>query len=439
MASATEDRLVTAIGASEGAGSGRRVLFGAISILFLLASTAVRLLAGFVLLKYLAFRFGPGTFGVLTQVMGVTALFYMFAGGGISNGLIHKISAAPSDAQQRRWMSAGATVNALASVMLAVVAGALAWFGAERIFGDAGYRWVFIVIVGGQFVMGFGALVLAYFSGIGDNRAFAIAQIAGNLLSLLLLVVLAEGFGLRGAMFGLVLGPACVGIVALWQFSLRGGSSEMFRLTSDRSLLANLMSYATLTACALTAIPFAQLLIRVDMSERLTWTDVGYWQAVAKLSEGYMLFVGVVLINYLLPQLSRLEPPQARRALLRFGAALLAIFALAGVVIYLARDSIIVIVYSRQFLPASDLVAPQLLGDAFKIAAFLPYYYLLSRGHVLIIAVAELLQGIGLYGLYYAFVPSGTGAAPVYSHAVTSALLLGLMLALSLITQRQRD
>ena len=123
------------------AGSTRRsALFDFAPLLFLGVSTTVRLVAGFVLLKYLALQFGPSTFGLLTQVMGVAAIFYMFAGGGITNGLIRNISAAHSAEEQDRWMSAGITISALTSVALGVIAITLGLLDGGAILGDPSYR-----------------------------------------------------------------------------------------------------------------------------------------------------------------------------------------------------------------------------------------------------------------------------------------------------------
>src|SRR4030095_13966462 len=165
-----------------------RTLFDSSPSLFLVLSTAVRLAAGLVLLKYLAWQFGPSTFGLLTQVMGVAAVFYLFAGGGITNGVIRNVSAASSEDERRRWMSAANTINILSSIGLAAVAIMLALFGSSAIFGEGDYAPVFVGIAAAQILVGFGNLFLAYFSGIGDNRTFATVQIVANILSLLLLV-----------------------------------------------------------------------------------------------------------------------------------------------------------------------------------------------------------------------------------------------------------
>src|SRR5262249_14137409 len=68
--------------------------------------------------------------------MGVAAIFYMFAGGGITNGLIRNISAAHLAEEHDRWMSAGITISALTSVALAVIATTLGLFDGGAILGD---------------------------------------------------------------------------------------------------------------------------------------------------------------------------------------------------------------------------------------------------------------------------------------------------------------
>jgi O-antigen/teichoic acid export membrane protein len=409
----------------------RRALLDAPPYLFLVLSTAVRLAAGLVLLKYLAWQFGPSTFGLLTQVMGVAAVFYMFAGGGITNGVIRNISATSSEVERRRWMSAGTTITVVSSIALAAVAVALALFGGSAIFGDPDYAPVFVGIAAAQILVGFGNLVLAYFSGIGDNRTFAVVQIVANISSLLLLVALTEGVGLGGAVFGLVVAPTTIGAVALWCFFRQVAHHGMFRIAWDRPLLKDLLSYAAVMASSVTAVPIAQLFIRTDMSERLGWNAVGYWQAVAKLSDAYMLFIGVILINYLLPQLSnRHEAASALRMLLRFGTLLLGLSVMASGVIYAVRDYLLLIVYSEQFLAASDFVLPQLVGDTFKVATLLLYYYFMSRGRVLIVFVSELTLGGALYVLYLVLAPSYGAIAPIYAYAAAYAALLLVMLGL---------
>jgi O-antigen/teichoic acid export membrane protein len=383
-----------------------------------------------VLLKFLASQFGPSAFGELTQIMGVAAIFYMFAGGGISSGLIRNLSATGSDSERQSWLSAAVTINILASALLAIVAIVLALLGGGAVFGDPTYRFCYFAIALGQIFVGMGNLVCAYLSGVGRNRTYASIHIVANLLSLLLLVASTLQMGFTGAVFGVVIGPATIGVVAVWVFYRSAEQKLVLRPGWIWPRLKNLLSFGAVSAFAVTSVPVAQLIIRRDMGNHLGWDVVGYWQAVTKLSDACMLFIGVVFINFLLPRLSRQRSDaDAIRSLIRFGSILLPACMLGGGAIYLARDYVIPFVYSRQFQPASELVLPQVVGDMLKITALLLHYYFMSRGRVAIILISELMQGVLLYGFYRVFAQNG-GLAPVYSHVATYSLLLILMLGL---------
>jgi PST family polysaccharide transporter len=413
-----------------------RSLLQASPYFYLILSTAVRLASGLIIFKFLASQFGPSTFGLLTQVMGIVAIFYMFAGGGIANGIIRNVSAAPSEFERKRWMSAGTTITVASSVALAAAAVVLALFDGGIIFGEPSFAPLFVGIAAAQVPVGFGHLILAYFSGIGDNRTFAAVQIVANVLSLLLLVVLVVGLGQVGAIAGLVAAPAAIGVVALWYFFRRVGHGGMIRIAWLPPLLKNLLSYGAVMASAVTAVPIAQLLIRIDMSERLGWIAVGYWQAIAKLSDAYMLFVGVTIVNFLLPELSkRHNSAEALRMLLRLGGLQLGMFVIASGMIYFVRDYLLLAVYSKQFLIASNLVLPQLVGDSLKVTFLLLQYYFMSRQQMFVIFISELILGLALYTLYLVLAPAYAIVAPIYAYAGVYAALALALIALLAVTK----
>jgi hypothetical protein len=98
--------------------------------------------------------------------------------------------------------------------------------------------------------------------------------------------------------------------------------------------------------------------------------------------------------------------------------------------IYSVRDHLLLIVYSGQFLIASNLVLPQLVGDSLKVAFLLLQYYFMSREQMLIIFVSELMLGVALYTLYLVLAPSYGAIAPIYAYAAVYAALLLVMIAL---------
>jgi PST family polysaccharide transporter len=404
-------------------------------LIYLAGSTAVRLMTGLVALKYLAFAFGPASFGLLTQIMGVAAIFYMFAGGAIGWGLIRNIAAARFPHDRERWMSAACSINFASSIAFAAIALMLWLFDNGAIFRAPGYGWVYLGIAVAVPIVGFGNLILAYYSGVGDVRTFATINVAANVAALMLVIGLGLGFGLAGAVAGLALSPGTLGVIALWSLCRTKQGYAMLRVSWDVKALRDLLSYAAVLAASAAAIPAAQLLIRADLGERLGWDVVGYWQAVARLSDAYMTFIGVAFVNYLLPLLARRPDETASettplRVLWRFDSALLPAFMVMCGAIYAFRNILLTAIFSGQFLPASGFFLPQLAGDVLRVAGLSLSYYFIAQGRLAIASWSEVGRGVALYVFYLMFAVPYGAAAPLYAHVATYAVFLAVMLGL---------
>ena len=116
---------------------------------------------------------------------------------------------------------------------------------------------------------------------------------------------------------------------------------------------------------------------------------------------------------------------------------MLALFVIGCGLIYVLRDYLLLIIYSEQFLAASNLMLPQLVGDTIKVSTLLLYYYFMSRGRVLIVFFAELVLGVALIALYLVMVPSYGMTAPIYAYAVACSAVLVIMLGLLLFTNER--
>ncbi len=421
-------------------------MLAAAPLIYLAGSTAVRLMAGLVALKYLAFAFGPASFGLLMQVMGVAAIFYMFAGGAVGWGLIRNIAAARSPHERERWMSAACTINLASSIAFAAIAVMLWLFDNGAIFREPGYGWVYLGIAVAVPIVGFGNLILAYYSGVGDVRTFATINVAANVAALISVIGLGLGFGLAGAVAGLAFSPGALGVIALWSLSRTKHGYAMLHVSWDWKALRDLLSYAVVLAASAAAIPAAQLVIRADIGDRLGWDFVGYWQAVAKLSDAYMVFIGVAFVNYLLPLLARRhdKPPSepasdpasetaSFRVLWRFDIALLTAFMVMCGAVYAFRNVLLTAIFSEQFLPASDFILPQLMGDVLRVAGLSLSYYFIAQGRLAIASCSEVGRGVALYVFYLMFAAPCGAAAPLYAHVATYAVFLAVMLGLLLL------
>ena len=393
-------------------------------------STLVKALCGLAIVKLMAMWLGPTAFGILGQLMTVVAIASMFAGGGVTNGLIKNLSEHQQlpDIRQRKLGAAlkiFISVSVLFSLILLVYCVQLA----EIIFNRSDMAWVFIVLAVSQWLVGFYNIVQALFSCLHDIKGLLFINVLGAVTGVIGFVLLIYFFRFEGAALGIVILPAITGLIAVATWNLRIPDSWKapiwFTTTSD---IRNLLSYSGVMLVAVIAVPFAQVFVRNLMGERFGWDEVGYWQGVLKLSDVYMQFAGMLLANYALPRFTILKTQaELWRYGARFGVSIVLTMAVGFCVIYWLRFFIIDLLYTQDFISMERLFLPQLCGDILRITGSVFVYLAISRGSRVIPIVSELIQAGGLVTLTWLILPWFQAASPVYAYLISSAILVVTM------------
>jgi len=172
----------------------------------------------------------------------------------------------------------------------------------------------------------------------------------------------------------------------------------------------------TLTSALLA--PLVQLMVRNELAEQFSWEEVGYWQAVAKVSDAYLLFFTTAISIYYLPKLSAVSDKAQFVKEIKCGYAfIMPIVLLFSFLVYVFREYVTLVLYSDQFLAALDLYLPQLIGDSIKIASFLLSFIMLAKAMTKTYLFSELFFSFtyvgwvillsnyyGLIGAMYAFI-----------------------------------
>ena len=385
------------------------------------------MLSALVVIKVLALYFGPLGFGLLSQLMGLVAIVSMLAGGGITNGVIKVLAVDPGDTPEgQRWIANAIAITLVFSFGLALILVACATLISDNLLQGKLYPAILILAVV-QFIVGIGSLLLAEASSQGDSKKYAAINVIGTVAGAVLVAIGAYWYGLSGAAFATVLSPAMLGIVGI-AATLGGRHAVIFiRPEVDWVRVRHLLSFSSLTLVGALSVPLAQMFIREAMANDFSWENVGLWQGAAKISDVYMQFVGVILINHALPRFSNSDIRGALQELKRIVTWLLGFLALGFGVLWSFRDFAIALVFSDAFLPMEKYFLPQMIGDLLRTTAAAFSFFLLARGQIRVPLGFEFAQGIGLFLCFELMTGIAGEMAPVYAHIATYLVLVSLM------------
>jgi len=369
-------------------------------------ATAAKLLSGLVIIKLVALFSGPEGVAKLGQFMSLMSFLVVFAGGGISSGIVKYVSEYRDDEQNlAKLLHAGSFYTLCASGLIGVFVILFSAKLAEGLLGSIQYQSLLWILAGTQIFMAIHNFIIAIINGYMDVKRIAIIHVFGSVLSLLITAPLAYFFHLYGALLALVLGQASLLLVSLSLFKNCSNFNANFLLPKfDLKKIKLLSRYSLMTLTSAVLAPIVQIAVRNHLAEKFSWEETGYWQAVSKVSEAYLLFITMSISVYYLPKLSKItDQRQFVDELKNAYRYLMPVVIFLALFIYVFRNLITLLLFSKDFTAGNYLYAPQLIGDVIKIASFLLSYIMLAKAMTKVFFLSELIFSLTYVLLVFLF------------------------------------
>ena len=384
-------------------------------------ATAARLLTGLVVIKLVAWLAGPEGVGKLGQFMSLMSLLAVLAGGGISAGIVKYVAEYRHDKQKLSRLLAAALWYALiASCLMGCAALLLSRPLSLWLLGDARYENLIRLLAVAQLGIALANYILAVINGFMDVRRLAFIQVLGSALSVVMAVGLSRWLHLYGVLLALVVGQLLLLVVGLpvWRRSPYFQRS-MLRMHFDREMSLKLAAFSVMTLTSALLPPLINIAVRNHLALQFGWEQVGYWQAVSKVSDAYLLFLTTAINIYYLPKLASTHERASLAAELRNAyRILLPAVMLLAVLVYALRGWVTRILFSADFSASNTLYGPQLLGDVLKIASFMLSYLMLAKAMTRLFVISECVFALSYLALVYVFTASFGLIGAMYAFAV---------------------
>ncbi|WP_315709044.1 lipid III flippase WzxE [Brenneria uluponensis] len=385
-------------------------------------STLIKIGVGLVVIKLLAVTFGPegvgqaGNFRQLITVLGV------LAGAGIFNGVTKYVAEYQQRPEQLNALLGTSVVVVLGcSALLAVLFLLAAAPISQLLFGSEHYQSVIRALAFIQLGIACANLFLSILKGYRDVRGTALTIIAGSLIGLIAYYLCFQSDGYTGALVGLALVPALVVLPAGWWLRRRAHIGLRALMPCwDNVQAGNLAKFTLMALMTAVTMPVVYIMMRNQLAAHYNWEAVGVWQGVSTISDAYLQFITASFSVYLLPTLSRLVDRRAiaQEVVKSLKFVLPAVMA-ASFCIWLLRDVVIWLLFSRQFIAMRDLFPWQLTGDVLKVGSYLFGYVVIARAALRFYLLTEVSQFLLLAGFSHWLIPLHGALGAVQAYMVT--------------------
>lgn len=366
----------------------------------------IRLLTLLGINKLLAVYVGPAGYAALGQFQNAITMITTFASGAVNTG-ITKYTAEYGDdeAMQYRLWRTGACIGGfgslLSSILIIYFRQSLAlWFLHDIAYASV-FFWFAVLLI--FFV--FNAFLLAILNGRKEIGLYVIANISSSIFAFILTLVLAQYYGLYGALLSLAIYQSLSFFVT---FSLCFSQSWFkwahFIGNVEKTIAKNLAKFTLMALCSAVCVPITQILIRNYLGNTMGWDVAGFWEAMWRLSAAYMMLVTSTLSVYYLPKLAELKELSAvKQEIIQGYKFILPVAIIAAISLYCCRDLIITLLFTPRFSPLRDLFLGQVIGDVLKIGSWILAYVMLGKAMLKYFLVTEVIFSTSYYILVVLF------------------------------------
>lgn len=351
------------------------------SILSFIA-TVIKLLAGLVINKAVAVYIGPSGLALVGQFQNFNQLVMTAAQGAINTGVTKYAAEYGKESDKIPILfSTASKISLFTSVTVGIGIVIFSKFASEYFLKSENYSYIFVTFGFTIVLFVINGLLLSIVNGLKEIKTWVSINIIQSIYSLIFTTILIVFLGLDGALLALVTNQSIILIIVLWILRKHPIIKlENFRRDFDSIEARKLSEFALMAITSAATVPVSHLIIRDYIGRNFGWDDAGHWQAIWYISTMYLTVVTTTLGIYYLPKLSEItDKAELRKELWHGYKIIMPIVIIMSIAVFLLKDFIIWLLFTKDFLPMRELFLWQLIGDVVKLAAWLLAYLMLAK------------------------------------------------------------
>ena len=364
-------------------------------------------ITGFISVKVIAVIIGSSGIAMLGQLTNFSSIIMTLATGGIGNGVVKFVAEHKSDPDRvNSYLSTAIRIVLFSSFFCSIGLIFFAESISEAVFFDKQYAYVFTLLGFTITLYAINNFLISVVNGYKQFKNYVKINIFDSLSGLIFSVILVWLFGLKGALISAVTYQSIMVFVTFFFiFKTDWFSIKTFSVKFNKTVLKKYLRYSLMTIVTAITVPVSQLIVRSHIILSLSVEKAGWWEAMNRISALYLMVITTSLSVYYLPRLSEIKQKRELKTEI-FSAykIIIPILLFSSFGIYLFRDVIIQLAFSKDFTPIRNLFLLQLIGDLFKISSWLLAFTLIARSYTRLFILSEIIFSLSFIGLSYLLV-----------------------------------
>lgn len=357
-------------------------------------STLFKLITSYVSVKVVAAFIGPSGIALVGQLQNFINILTTLGGGGINSGVVKYVSEyREKEEELKQFLRNGWVITLFFSLFFGTL---LIFFSAplsKWILLSITYQYVFIYFGISLIFIVINNFLVSVINGYKEFKQFVLINIISSVIGLAFTVALVFKYHLKGALIASVTYQGVVLLITV--FLLRNSNWlrwNYFKGKWNGMIIKKFLSFSIMAFVSVATVPVSQMIIRSYIINNYSITEAGFWEGINRISGLFLLFVTTSFSVYYLPKLSEIKIESIlKKEILKTYKIISPIVFTALCGLYVSRELIIKILFTREFYPMRELFLWQLIGDFFKILSWILAFVMVAKSMTKIFVITEIL------------------------------------------------
>lgn len=355
-------------------------------------ATLVRMCTGLISVKVVASIIGPSGVALVGQLGNFSSILLTFSNGGINGGITKYVSEYKTEETKLKlFLSTAFKITIGCSIICGLLLILFHTWLSNKVMLTPEYGYVFLIFGITIIFYALNNMLISTVNGFKEFRKYVYINIANSIIGVTFSVALVLCLGLPGALISSVTYQSVMLFVTVCMVRKTQWFQWKYYKSKFNKIIANkYFKYSLMTLTVALTTPIVQMILRGYVMAKISTVEAGWWEGMNRISAMYLLVITSSFSVYYLPRLSEIHDKlELRKEIIKVYKVIVPILIIGIIIIYLGRYLIINILFTKDFLPMSQLFSWQLMGDFFKICSWLLSYIMIAKAMTKIFIFSE--------------------------------------------------
>lgn len=350
--------------------------------LYSFISTSVSLVTKLVTNKIIAVYLGTSGMFVLGQLKDFISLSRVASNLGTDNGIVKYVAEYKDSKNLNPFISSAFKIQLLFSIIICLVTLIFNKSISQYLFTDLRFSNGIILVSFSFITITIHSFFMSILNGLKKIRLYVIINIIATIITATIMILMVIKYTIIGAIYAMAFNQI---IILLISFLFIKGidviSLKALKTKINKIHFKNLTKFSLMAIvapiCMLGATFFTRLFLNSNLGEHYA----GSWEGMWRISAIYIMFLTTTFQFYLIPTFTSLSGTKLKREVFKVWSLSIPSILLITLVVYLLKDFIIPLIFTKEFLLIKTIILFHLLGDAIKMNSWVLGKILIAKAH----------------------------------------------------------